>query len=381
MKQMGQLRLAFALVLALVCSYWAVHSLTGNRGSGLSIAPSPRPGFEFQAKNYPTDADNSDRESDCRWAAYADFPRYDSKPQVPAKLLYVKVPKSGSTTITGLLTRYAVRHNLRPLKPHPSAVFQDDAVIQESLRVSNTRAEDVDALISHILYNETMVRQYLGPRPFRIGSVRDPVDRWMSAYTYGLYLHEEGRDLKFVCSAMSENFDTWVRDCWSLKSHMRYMAPRDWPISKRHNVQMVLNHYDHMFVNEKMTKSILTLGPKIGLGLEEILALSAKTSTKPQAAASWTAEDIAGMKEVLVKKVPESDRLLYDLASEKVDLEFGKLPKAIQNSVEDLETMAGEAWAFCRSSREDWQARGPLGAPIFLNCLGKWLEQNVRCAR
>mmetsp|Transcript_26863 Transcript_26863/g.65328 ORF Transcript_26863/g.65328 Transcript_26863/m.65328 type:complete len:370 (+) Transcript_26863:68-1177(+) len=309
----------------------------------------------------------------CRWAKYQSLVNplqlYQSwgYTNIPNKIYYAKVHKTGSSAVTATLRMFARRYDLvnvgRPVETKSGL----DAELERQGK------DRVDILSGHFQYNRTVLDPYLGRRPFRIASVRDPTDRMLSAYWYAVERANSGEEGAgaFVCSGMVGTYERWVTRCNRLISQLRYMAPRDWPEEYAEDVSRVFNHYDHVLVTEKMTESMLTLAPKVGLTLADLIMPQKKLNSQSQNPFWLTPYENADLETRIAKKVAfdpgaQLDRQLHALAEQSIDRQFDKLPDILKALRDDLAQLSDEL-------REECNSR--LG----FDCKEEWLQKNVMC--
>jgi len=157
-------------------------------------AATPRKAAAPSIKN--NNSTSTENRRNCKWEQYGNWPYVSEYPHFLSphrrKLLYLKTPKSSSSTTAHILQRYTNRSGLLVGYPDFAAnewTFQT----RDSLRAALKRSgkSELDALVSHLVYEKAWVDEVLNTknnnisRPFRVTSVRDPVSRSWSMYTHG----------------------------------------------------------------------------------------------------------------------------------------------------------------------------------------------------
>jgi len=310
----------------------------------------------------------------CKWSQYADIAQHPLRSATKAeKILYIKVPKTGSSTVSSLLWRYARRHDMRMLKL--ASVHSEDEAVQA---MSDANFDEVDVLASHLRYDTRMVGKFLGGSAFRIASVRDPLSRLYSAFGYAWERHVKrpGKG-SWVCEKKVEDFRKWASDC-TLRSQQDYMAPLDWRERDRLDLDKVVEHYDHFMVTELMTESMIVLASKIDMTLAELLLLSKKTESGGYLEDNVPVEDREEFKRLLAERGRYDSSILIDAQLHKraaaiLQSEFEGLPEKVRNMAADLKLMTEEVNEACAEDRS---------TPTLSDtneCVVEWVSRNVLC--
>ncbi|KAK6174408.1 hypothetical protein SNE40_017691 [Patella caerulea] len=105
-------------------------------------------------------------------------------------IAFLKVHKSGSSTVANIIQRFALENNLNvvlPLKkPHVSHYnyIGDSKPLTKQSIIPLPNNQSYDILYNHVIYNRTFFRAILPPDTFYFAIVREPVDRFLSAARY-----------------------------------------------------------------------------------------------------------------------------------------------------------------------------------------------------
>ena len=98
------------------------------------------------------------------------------------EVFYLKIHKTGSSTITGLLDRVALRYKLTTL-PIEHDIYPGTLLDPFITRVRNhVLPESFDTFGEHFAFNETEVRRFVGPDPVFIASIRQPFSQIRSLF-------------------------------------------------------------------------------------------------------------------------------------------------------------------------------------------------------
>jgi len=325
----------------------------------------------------------------CRWAKYADWP-YPSEfsgllSPYRRKLLYVKTPKTSSSTTAHILQRYTSREGLIVGYPNFAGnewVFKSESSLHDALM--RQRVSGFDALVSHIIYRKQAVDEVLGTggnttieRPFRVTSVRNPLNRSWSMYMHGI---SKSNAAGFAMGARNPlefayrlEFDGQLHYAAGYKYGVKPETPKN-----------VDNHYDHIVVSERIEESFLTLAPKLGLRVSDLLFISQKMhGFAEKMTRNDTIDDIVRRKNVL-------DYQLYDLASTRLNNELRLLPGKITQILRDIPEMMKGVTKVCGMIKPEdnscftndeaynltvWEGNQMCVA----RCIERWAQENIIC--
>lgn len=335
----------------------------------------------------------------CRWAQYVDWPYVSQFPGLLSphrrKLLYVKTPKSSSSTTAHILQRYTSREGL--IVGYPNFARNEWTFQTErSLRATVTRrnVSEVDALVSHIIYRRPTVDSVLGisdnagvnkqrpSRPFRMTSVRDPVVR-----SWSMYAHGAADPAAFEFKMGANNPMDFARNL-DLDGQLNYAAGFKYAVNPP-TPDNVARHYDHIVVSERVLESFLTLAPKLGLHASDLLYFSQKRlgyAKKIARHSNITAREKSDM-DVIIREKTRFDAQLHRLANERLDVEFRALPGKVRRILGDIPTMMKEVQQVCGKidpednsclTRDDIMWDG--NQMCLARCIQRWADRNIRCS-
>eukprot|EP00179_Madagascaria_erythrocladioides_P006499 CAMPEP_0198310832 /NCGR_PEP_ID=MMETSP1450-20131203/2749_1 /TAXON_ID=753684 ORGANISM="Madagascaria erythrocladiodes, Strain CCMP3234" /NCGR_SAMPLE_ID=MMETSP1450 /ASSEMBLY_ACC=CAM_ASM_001115 /LENGTH=411 /DNA_ID=CAMNT_0044013681 /DNA_START=199 /DNA_END=1434 /DNA_ORIENTATION=- len=306
----------------------------------------------------------------CEWRKYAGLTAGDDAAEEVRKILYVKVPKTGSSTVSTLLHYFAQRRGLSV----PNVMFiSNEGTLRTAMQ--EEKLQQVDILASHLRYNDSMAAQFLGESPFRLATVRAPAARYLSAFWHARQKDLQGRRMSFVCTDMAKNYTQWAAKCGFVQQ-WAYMAPVEWGNEKRRDVDVIFNHYNHILVTERMTESILALAPKLKLSLRDMLLLNEKTGKKGSAMRTLTDEEIADLTQKVDQRVARDpsaarDLRLYNKANVRLDEELAALPEDLRGMKDDLDAMIAQLNDVCTADDFRSFSQG--------ECIDTWVKEHVEC--
>ncbi|XP_064603717.1 galactose-3-O-sulfotransferase 3-like [Liolophura sinensis] len=140
------------------------------------------------------------------------------------RIAFIKVHKAASTTITSIIQRYGLSHNLTFALPRESDLYHIGFF--ETFDPANVRqlpkGKVYEALCQHVVYNREAFRKYL-PRNMKIiAAVREPLARSASAFQY---FHSYSLEVKSKSKAnLSNNPLTLMRE---FLKNPEYYEPHD----------------------------------------------------------------------------------------------------------------------------------------------------------
>jgi len=330
----------------------------------------------------------------CKWEKYAKWPYVDEYRHLLSpyrrKLLYVKTPKSSSSTTAHLLQRYTNRSGLLVGYPDFAAnewTFQSHDSLRSALKrsaqgsKSGKNPTELDALVSHIVYNKTWVDDILNSkRPFRVTSVREPISRSWSMYTHGK------SDPKCSDFLMGTNTPMEFARKLGKDSQLEYAS------GYRHTItdvtpENISGHYDHIVVSERVLDSLLTLAPKLGLKASDLLYISQKAYGYGKKIPETISKQEKKLIDEILRSKSGGDHALHKLANERIDAELRRMPKKISSILNDIPQMLREVKDMC-----DWinpVARRCLPKKFVLwdgdqmcisKCIEAWAKRNIMCS-
>lgn len=324
-------------------------------------------------------------DSSCKYGKYANWPFIEEFPKLDErrnKLLYIKTPKSASSTISHILQRYTTRENLSVAYPdfeHDSWVLLDEEQGMEAKsRAVGANRDEVDALVSHVVYNSTWVNKMLGTdKPFRITSVRDPLARSWSMFLHGL----EFNITEFTFGATN----AWeFARLLEMNSQASYMSGFGSGIDMN-NATQVTQHYDHIIPSNKVLESMITLAPKLGLHASDLLYLSQKTSFHKTPLDVVTEEEKVEIERIMAGKT-SVDAEVLKIAQINLQRAMNELPEKIREILNDVPIMLEEVKKECEhihpedeSCLNDDQIRWDGNAMCLYECIKQWSVRNIQC--
>ena len=105
-------------------------------------------------------------------------------------IAFLKVHKCGSTTVTNILQRFAIKRNLNvalPLKPKNeflNNIFGYNTFFRKDMIIPVPKGQSFNMIFNHIVYNKQLFREIFPKNTFYFAIVREPATRFMSSVNY-----------------------------------------------------------------------------------------------------------------------------------------------------------------------------------------------------
>ena len=132
--------------------------------------------------------------------------------------VFVKTHKTGSTTVTNILFRYAETHGLNVLIDGNAAQYTEYGDLTKRTFTPAPPRSKHNAFMLHADYNPQFLRSKLGENTKFITILRDPVSKFISGFNYMGYHHRWYKSLSFYGALNTyldelEAFNEWHADC------------------------------------------------------------------------------------------------------------------------------------------------------------------------
>jgi hypothetical protein len=190
-------------------------------------------------------------------------------------LLFVKVPKTGSSTAAAVALRIARNHGVSvrydhssPLEDHYENRHPTHSFLWTSIRNPAERA------VSYLSYQASRKRQTFTTTTTTGDDGLVVLQQLRSMDRSGVVVKSEGRggpqlaftSLRFIPkhSAWTPSFPTYVANAKRVKEHVRH----------------VLQNYDFLLVTERMDESLVALALTLGIDVADVLVVSSKVASR-----------------------------------------------------------------------------------------------------
>ncbi|XP_046377332.2 galactose-3-O-sulfotransferase 2-like [Haliotis rufescens] len=210
-------------------------------------------------------------------------------------IAFLKVHKSGSTTVANILQRYAIRNQLNivlPNKKRGSYGFNylgyNGNFTMESV-IPIPRNETYNILCNHVIYNRTMFKKLIPKDSFYLAIVREPEERFVSAaFYYGLV----GKLKKTVPGINSTKyiFSEWLKNPWkygvSMEVYNHVAYDFGLPRQSFHNrsvvdayVSSLDSDFDFVLLMDYFDESLMLLRRRLCWSMKDMIYLRSNPGT------------------------------------------------------------------------------------------------------
>ncbi|KAH9495747.1 Galactosylceramide sulfotransferase [Bulinus truncatus] len=111
--------------------------------------------------------------------------------QPVTNIAFLKTHKTGSTTVSNILLRFGLRHNLNFVLPNTNLYTEDFNYLSKPGEVMNRsfvyplpEGKEYNILMHHSVYNQTFLRELMPMNTVYISILREPFNQMMSTYEY-----------------------------------------------------------------------------------------------------------------------------------------------------------------------------------------------------
>ena len=253
-------------------------------------------------------------------------------------LIYVKVPKTGGSTLAGVVRRVAAHEGLWAASPPPGA----GAVATEPLLASWLRAAGrAGRATGNVFANHAPYAPWLDallPRAVRVTALRDPLDRLLSHYYF--FEHRDRGVPAARLRADTQRKVSWLARHTAKHGSEMFAYVRGAAATPR----AALCQYDFVAVTGRFDASLVALSMLHGLPLAELLHVNAKNNTR---ARPPLASEPAAARAAVDARVRD-DAALYRLANARLDALVAQLrPRGFDRWLRVLRGANAEAARAC----------------------------------
>lgn len=250
-------------------------------------------------------------------------------------IVFIKVPKTGGSTLSGILRRVGARRNLAHTGDGPEWIKKD----------RNGRS---DAIWANHGARRTLAKQLESRMPgaFYVMSLRDPVSRCLSAF------YHWGVQKKQVTPSTSEKLTALTKCGKSFMS--KYIE-----VAYNQRADNIITDYDAFVLTERFDESLLIARHKMNASLVDLLYLRVKDSSelgrrRNESRHIPLSEEPLEVRN-LAAKIRESseDAVLYDLANREIDRLVAERKQRHQDELRQFRDMLKEVKEACPLKYQD----------------------------
>lgn len=288
-----------------------------------------------------------------------------------------QVHKSGSTTVSNLLARYALNHDLNVALPeqvpYSSWKFHCFGPFREERVMPLADGQRFNLLFNHMVYNRSALDRVMPSDTFYLAIMRQPQDLFFSSAYYIKDLkqpnvnntkNEEVSRLIAMLKTKGRKYHWYVP--LAFDTGLPLSLTRN-PTAVEQHVQKLDRELDLVMVMEHFHESLVLLKRKAGLSLRDIVFLKANARRNLNVH-KLTARDAAEL-----RTMQASDHALYDHFYAKFWAEVGKEGPGYYRELAYFKDIVSEFSEYCSSRRSHWDA--------FVVARSEWSEEFTLNAR
>lgn len=191
----------------------------------------------------------------------------------PTSFWYVKSPKTGSSTLGGVLRACAAHHGISMVSPGVSEHVMDPATLKlAAWRASRATDAEFVGLANHLPYTKAahdslpvLVKNKL----LLFTSVREPVSHFHSVYVQKCFDGEQ-------TEAPTACFEADVEGRMAAAQHMKPNPQFEYVKGGAADAAAAVAQYDFVFVRERLAESLMAFMVLYGLEFADVVHLSSK---------------------------------------------------------------------------------------------------------
>ncbi|XP_013393151.1 galactosylceramide sulfotransferase [Lingula anatina] len=286
-----------------------------------------------------------------------------SMPCTPKEhVLFIKVPKCGSSTLSSIILRYGFRHSLKTALPLGSK-FNLVSLLR-SLNDSDHQRDKHDIFASHVRYKVVKDHEHLVPNDaFYVTIIREPLSAFKSFFNYrhkGAYFGLEGKNqLEMFFSNSSLYTSPEAARFWNrMIRYLGFKVPANTTQSTPHAVEEARQYvyhidreFDFVIVLEYFEECLILLKRMLCWGTHEFFYTQQKTGS------SFSEDYNSAVKEVddptVVKRYRElsyADYILYDYFKLRIEKVLENQNTDFFNEVRNFKAVNRKVAEFCQSN-------------------------------
>ena len=286
--------------------------------------------------------------------------RNDSDIIIPMGLLYVRVPKTGSSTIAGVLQRLSERYGHTDMNDRNTTAcsfynrHKDKSIFkyrkkEKSYLIGSLRHPSKRA-ISRVFFQYISKLNYT-PSDVNIYKFLHTVDNQIGVLSRG----RGGFQMQYM-----DIFTKYPRNvAWELDEHEEKMLNMSYILETTH---AIMDNYQFIFLNERLDECLVLFKFLLGISLEDILYLSSKVSSGDASYYKWgnsskciklqtsfVSPTISNyLNSPIWKEKNYGDFLLYEIVNKSIDLTIDRIGKSrFSKALKEFELKKKKAVGVC----------------------------------
>ena len=276
---------------------------------------------------------------------------------------FLKVHKSGSTTIQNILLRFGWSRNLTFVLPNNSSFYPNVISLSATLRQDNVlpppNGKQFDILCCHVVYDRTAFQKFMPRDSSYIGIVRDPFRQFSSIIRYFrprnvLGTNRDG-DMKAFLSNPRQYEEDFVGYSMT-NNRMAYEFGFPLHLFKTHNPKEIAsyllqldNEFDLVIINEYFDESLVLMRRLLNWSIKDILYISQNVDKEKQA----SSRELTMAERTQYRKWAVLDFALYDFFVNRLWKQIAALGPAIFEEISHFKEIKTNINKYCASRSQD----------------------------
>ena len=265
---------------------------------------------------------------------------------------FLKVHKASSTTMQNIFFRFGLKNNLNILLPKTGNYLWKKA---DQMKIKQPKHYDLFAI--HTIYRKSLFDSLLPSDSVKIGIVREPIDRMISAAYYYRDVWHNPYLIRIPRSGFIHNLVKFPeRYEPSFFTNTRNTMARDFGLSRKIRqtdtqlIKNILERLNSQFLLvlsvEKFDESLVLMKRLLGWDISEILYV---TKNKHK----HTPTVLSPYEKSKFRKTSFLDFKIYDYFTKVLDEKLNRMPSEFWDEVAYLKTLLKNVKQFCSESNKD----------------------------
>lgn len=267
-------------------------------------------------------------------------------------VIYVRIPKTGSSTMTFMMWRFGLGRNLTFLLPKKGGEGNEHSLTERRFHLPKN-GQYCDLMANHVLYNHTNFQKFFPPDSLYISLLREPMSQLVST------LRVLKRELKMNISTNENIVSHFLRSpesygrtssatSFTRNPAMYYFGLHKSEFGDLPRVNKIIQDIDKRFalvlILEKFDESLILLKRIFGWAMRDIIYL--KTNVNPLA---YKNSQVSDRDKDRLKAWSMADHLLYDFFSKKLNSLIKQQDRSFDKEVQIFNQYLSKANQFCRT--------------------------------
>ena len=299
--------------------------------------------------------------------------------------VFIKIHKSGSTTMIAPFQKYAYLYNLTMVVPSLNNNIHLSwpcKFIPYMSHMAPPRDQPFQALVNHVIYNKETFQSLMHPSTKYLTIVREPIPHLISAYQYfsvsanNTFLRRGPKEFEqFLLNPVEHDPKPyWMNriPCSRLKSPTRNLQSFD--LGLHHSdfdnqsavqtfVEQIRQDFDILLVLERLSESLVLMKRRFCWSMQDILHVNKNVQ---KTAWGWNIQNISQELIPHVYQWNNADTLLYRMANEKLnELKIGE--ENLADEIKVYEETNAKVSQYCKKVTSAHAKNSTLLQPLIID--------------